>query len=163
MPTRLLRSARHVSFVGIALVALALPSLASADHGHSSTTSIILIPGPFMSLTSSTSTTGAAFFAPMFTTVKLFADSGEASGEMVAFLNDHQRDLQQDLALGGGASIDALASMMGVEADKRHTFSQALFEERHALMGSLSHDQVGVEEATRFLSVLSDAGLIERA
>ncbi|WP_230469812.1 DUF3015 family protein [Lujinxingia vulgaris] len=163
MRTRLLRRARHVVFLGLAIGGLALPSLASADHGHSSSTSVVFIPGPFMTLTSSTSTTGAAFFAPMFTTVKLFADSGEASEEMVAFLSNHQRDLQQDLALGGGATLDALASMMAVPAEERRAFSRSLFEERHALMSALAHDQVGVEEATRFLSVLRDAGLIEGA
>ncbi|TXD34423.1 DUF3015 domain-containing protein [Lujinxingia vulgaris] len=158
------RSATYVMMVGMVALSLALPSVASADHGHSSTTtSVIFFPGPFMTLTSSTSTVSAAFFAPMFTTVKLFADNGEASDVMVAFLDDHQRDLQQDLALGGGAAIDALAAMMEIPSENRQAFSRALFEQRTSLQEALSGERVGVEEATRFLSTLSDAGVVAGA
>ncbi|WP_158542575.1 DUF3015 family protein [Lujinxingia litoralis] len=154
--TRALRSWRALALMGLLLSALTPPATAWADHNH---VSVIMIPGPFMTLTSSTSTTGAAFFAPLFTTVKLVADNGEASEEMVAFLSDHHLDLQQDLALGGGASIDALAHLLDVPQSERQAFGRALFEEREALLNALQVEQVNVEHATRFVHALDHAGV----
>ena len=61
-----------------------------------------------------------------------------------SYIGDHEHQLAQDIALGGGETINDLAHMYGVSADKRARFAKALRRERRALMieQDPSRDQV---------------------
>ena len=51
-----------------------------------------------------------------------------------SYIGDHEHQLAQDIALGGGETVNDLAQMFGVPQDKRAPFAKALRRERRALM-----------------------------
>lgn len=61
-----------------------------------------------------------------------------------SYIGDHEHQLAQDIALGGGETVNDLAQLFGVPQDKRAQFAKALRRERRALMLAQdpSRDQV---------------------
>ena len=64
---------------------------------------------------------------------------------LASYIEEHDHQLAQDIALGGGETVNDLAQLYGVPANKRVQFAKALRRERRALMISQGSSRDEVE------------------
>lgn len=143
----------------LALISL-LPSVAMADHEPeggstvmvistapsttSSTSAIVLITAtnPFFS-SSTSSTTADTLFGSTQNTEQYMRANAVA--------------MQEDIAVGGGRTIEDLASMCGLKPEDMSAFAKLLREQREPLIAMLEPSGLDATRAIKFAAHIEDA------
>lgn len=105
--------------------------------------------------TSTTTTLGIAVpVGGIILTVVLVKRSQEESAAVESYINNNAVAIEHDLYMGGGESARDLAQLLAIPAEEFDAFAQALFENRHALLGLLESGRVDDRGAARFIEIV---------
>lgn len=73
------------------------------------------------------------------------------------YLEENQHAVAQDMAVGGGSSVDDLAGFFGVSPHNQDAFAEVLRQEYATLSPTYTGEQVTIEQAGTFIAVVTDA------
>lgn len=86
-------------------------------------------------------------------------DDGEAA--MQEYLQQNGAAVAQDVAMGGGASLDEISVYFGVHTEHRARFAQVLRAENTDLQALLAGEDVTREQARAFIAIVSEVMLAD--
>ena len=73
------------------------------------------------------------------------------------YLQENQHAVAQDMAVGGGQSVDYLAGFFGVSPHHQDAFAEVLRHEYAVLAPMYTGEQVTIAQAGEFIAVITDA------
>jgi len=134
------------------------PALDLSDTGGSSASSGS--PALISTTILPTATTAGIIFGAYFTTTKdkeKAAPSKEETGKAAsAWLRMHKSQLREDLARGGGRSLDQLAGLASIRPENRARFGAAMRAHRGTLLTLGDPEGLTPDRALRFLATLGE-------